>query len=277
MNNIKVTLQAKNKSLIPVILMSGLIFLRFVIPIISWYEILAIPNRHEIITVFSYLLTALLIIWEKDELNDFNIGLSTIIIFVTVPILEPIYNIWCLPSLLIPNLNFIWFQIITSVMLVIILCSTRAQIYIERKRDVLKWLLISIVVGTIYGIITGIIYRTFMPSTPVKATVPIFFSLFITQVRNAALTEEPLFRGFLWGYLRKRNWKEHSILLFQAFIFFIGHFYYLSSIPIAFVETLISGLVFGLVVWKSKNMSTSIIVHGLYNSIVQLIIFYVFK
>lgn len=275
MNNIKVTNQTRNSSLIPVILMSGLIFLRFVIPIISWYEIIVIPNRSEIITVFSYLLTALLIIWVKDELGDFNIGLSTIVIFLTIPILEPIYNIWCLPSPRIPKLTFIWFQIITSILLFIILCFTRTSINKEGKRDVLKWLFISIVVGTIYGIITGIIYKAFITSTPVKATIPIFFSLFLTQVRNAALTEEPLFRGFLWGYLRKRNWKEHSILLFQAFIFFIGHFYYFPSTPIAFVGTFISGLVFGLVVWKSKNISTSIIVHGLYNSIVNLITFYV--
>jgi membrane protease YdiL (CAAX protease family) len=38
----------------------------------------------------------------------------------------------------------------------------------------------------------------------------------IHQLAHAAIFEEPIFRGFLWGYLRKVNWKEKWILLFQA-------------------------------------------------------------
>jgi len=136
-------------------------------------------------------------------------------------------------------------------------------------------MVISTIVGLLYAVLTGIIYKSFTKPSPMEATFPIFIFLFITQLNNAALSEEPLFRGFIWGYLKKRNWKEHWILLFQAFIFSLGHIYYLPKLPIAFLGTFFAGLVFGLVVWKSKSISASIVVHGLANSMGQLIIYYI--
>lgn len=134
---------------------------------------------------------------------------------------------------------------------------------------------ISSIVGFLYAIVVGALYQSFTKRTTIEATFPIFILLFITQLSNAALSEEPLFRGFIWGYLRKRNWKEYWILLFQAFIFSLGHIYYLPKLPIAFLGTFVAGLVLGFIVWKSKNISASIVAHGLINSMGQLAIYYI--
>jgi len=60
------------------------------------------------------------------------------------------------------------------------------------------------------------------------------FPIFMAQLCNAATLEEPLFRGFLWGYLRLQGWNEKWIWLFQALLFWVGHIYYLGVASYSF-------------------------------------------
>ena len=82
----------------------------------------------------------------------------------------------------------------------------------------------------------------------------------------AAATEEPLFRGFLWGHLRLAGWREGWIWLFQALLFMLGHIYYLPQLPVSFwVIVPLGGLIQGLLVWKSRTIVASMAAHGLSN------------
>lgn len=256
--------------------MIGLLFLRFPLLIASSFKIITISNVFELYIDITYLLTACLIIYEKDKLRNFNIGLSSITLFIIVPILKPI--VYTVLKNFVPwkeSYPFSWFQIVVAVILLIVLIFTHPFIYKEKLKCSLKWLFISIIAGILFATIMGITYQSFTNHTTMEASLPIFIYLLITQLNNAALSEEPLFRGFIWGYLKKRNWKEHWILLFQASIFSLGHIYYLPDLPIAFLGTFAAGLVLGFIVLKSKSISTSIIVHGLINSMGQLVIYYI--
>jgi hypothetical protein len=42
------------------------------------------------------------------------------------------------------------------------------------------------------------------------------FYAVLSQMTNAAVFEEPLFRSFLWGHLQIAGWKNGWIWLFQA-------------------------------------------------------------
>jgi membrane protease YdiL (CAAX protease family) len=91
---------------------------------------------------------------------------------------------------------------------------------------------------------------------------------FFYQLGYAAVTEEPLFRAFLWGYLHKASWKTIWIWLFQAGLFMAGHIYYITRLPISFwfiVPT--GGLILGALVWRSKTISSSLAAHATVNAL----------
>jgi membrane protease YdiL (CAAX protease family) len=90
---------------------------------------------------------------------------------------------------------------------------------------------------------------------------------FFYQLGYVAVTEEALFRGFLWGYLQKAGWKNIWIWLFQAGLFMLGHIYYIDKNPLLFwVIVPISALVMGVLVWRSKTISSSLAAHATLNT-----------
>jgi membrane protease YdiL (CAAX protease family) len=106
-------------------------------------------------------------------------------------------------------------------------------------------------------------------SLPSLRSKTLFFIGLMTMIALqfciAALLEEPLFRGFFWGYLRKFKVSDFLILCIQAIIFWAAHFYYADT-PAHWLLTLICGLVFGVVAWKTKSIFASMLVHACYNS-----------
>ena len=105
---------------------------------------------------------------------------------------------------------------------------------------------------------------------PVKP-FPIDWSMvwvFPYQIGYAAVSEEPLFRGFLWGYCARAGWKNGWICIFQALLFMLGHLYRLNypNAWQALAVTFFVGLVFGLLVWRSRSLVSSLAAHGFYNA-----------
>ncbi|MDR1841192.1 MAG: CPBP family intramembrane metalloprotease [Holophagales bacterium] len=88
----------------------------------------------------------------------------------------------------------------------------------------------------------------------------------VVQFFRFALIEEILFRGFLWGRLRKFKLSELSILFFTT-IFFWGAYYYHFDRPETWIAILIGGLLYGIVAWKTKSLFLSAIVHGCWKSV----------
>jgi membrane protease YdiL (CAAX protease family) len=103
-------------------------------------------------------------------------------------------------------------------------------------------------------------------------TISLLMSLFFIQLGNAAAIEEPLFRGFLWGFLKSHHWNEYLIWLFQAALFSLGHIYYFGVNNFSFfVIVPFSALLFGLCAWRSRSIGTSMVVHGFYNSVIDVV------
>ena len=61
--------------------------------------------------------------------------------------------------------------------------------------------------------------------------------------------------------------------MFQALLFSIAHLYYLysGSLYSLFIIVPISGLIFGLIAYRSKSIGNSMICHALINGIGELI------
>jgi membrane protease YdiL (CAAX protease family) len=143
-----------------------------------------------------------------------------------------------------------------------------------RKIDVGKpnlkgalWFILGSLVGIALFVAYGILMiRWFdypVPPDPGRAAwlAPIY------QLGYAAVSEEPVFRGFLWGGLKSGGIKEYWILLIQAFLFTIAHIHLLDTPqPVLFFGiTFINGLLFGLIVWRSRSLAASLGMHGFAN------------
>ena len=73
------------------------------------------------------------------------------------------------------------------------------------------------------------------------------------------LPEEILFRGILWGEGRRINLSNFSILCIQAILYFAAHPFY-HDYSFLWIHVLVTGLICGIVAWKTKSILASAIV-----------------
>lgn len=268
-------------------MLAGLLILRLLLMTgvgpfasISWLDPLS--------ELCTYVLTLCLIWWERDRLALFHIDALSIVIII---FLKPIQTLF---------LSFLWITVQHDNILafprfpsLVIWIGAAALFFVIRKKrpDLLKvqrtswrWFGIGILVGVGQALLLGY-PMSFDPSfqnykpTLFNELLPIL-PFFVYGLGYAAVAEEPLFRGFLWGHLRKAGWHEGAICLFQAVLFALGHIYYLPQMPISFwVIVPVGGLVFGLLAWKSRTIASSMAAHGIFNAlagtVARFIAFYI--
>ena len=133
----------------------------------------------------------------------------------------------------------------------------------------------GIVTGIGVGVLLGYLLRYQFPDGTEKLPSLVLFFLPVQQLVRAGIAEEPFFRGFLWGTLRRAGWKNIWILLFQTILFMIGHLFDFPSYPISFwIVVPLGGLVLGLLAWRSHSIATSMVGHGFMNAVGQMVAFY---
>jgi membrane protease YdiL (CAAX protease family) len=132
-----------------------------------------------------------------------------------------------------------------------------------------NWKTIGII--TIIGIIlfvlatyNNIVFHNCSLKDP-SQTIIFFPLLFLTKMIFNALPEEFLFRGFLWGELKRFNFSHLSILLIQTILFWGGHWYYYDLPPDRWLSTIPMGLIFGIAAWKTRSLLSSSILHSFGN------------
>lgn len=226
----------------------------------------------------TYLFTAVLIYWEKDRLVEFHIDrLALTIIILFKPIETIILQVWKLPNAALafpkwPSL-IIW---VISISLIIALWPNRTLLP-KFTRKSIYWLLIGLMVGILTTLLLA-----YPSSLQAGLTIPINAKSLISilmktpinaayQLGYAAVSEEPFFRGFLWGFLAQARWRGRWIWLFQAFLFVVGHLYYLPKNPISFwIIVPVGSLVLGGLVWRSKTISSSMAAHAMMNALANV-------
>jgi membrane protease YdiL (CAAX protease family) len=96
---------------------------------------------------------------------------------------------------------------------------------------------------------------------------------FVYHLGFASISEEPLFRGFLWGYLRRLGWKDIWIWPAQAAIFMSAHLYFIDALPFEFwIVVPLAGLILGLFAWWSRSIAPGMMAHAAFNASVYLIL-----
>lgn len=232
-------------------------------------------------TVFqagTYLLTTFLIWWEADRLAEYHIDTFVIaVVALFKPVQTLILRLWGFNDHLLafPGLPSL---LIWSIALVFALgmWSRRSQLP-ARRPGVKGWVFIGMLAGLLTALALSYPMSLQIPKTQLASGMSIrnlplallgqVFLDFPYQVGYAAVSEEPLFRGFLWGYLRKWKWRETWIWLFQAGLFMFSHIYYVTRNPISFWIMVPAGaLVLGWLAWRSRTLAASMAAHGMVNA-----------
>jgi membrane protease YdiL (CAAX protease family) len=97
------------------------------------------------------------------------------------------------------------------------------------------------------------------------------FSHIVRQFSLGALTEEILFRGFLWGYLRRRHWTDNQVCWAQGLLFWLLHFSRIVT-PFTFLLT-IPLLTFGttILTFRTRQVFPAILFHTIINVVSALL------
>jgi membrane protease YdiL (CAAX protease family) len=202
-----------------------------------------------------YLLSIVLVWLNRPNLEKLNVDK----LFVYLSILGGIFWVVYLPS------NYALLALLALILIFRILKSKPA--IVEEKRYLYSteiWIFALISIGT--AIAPALFYNP-----PVKN--PVNLNMIIATLLEADLAlvvfEELLFRGVLWAYLKQLNINEKNIIFIQAALFWIAHnkFLLLDNPYPFWISLPLNSLLFGMMVWRSKSLAPSTVVHLLYNCI----------
>jgi membrane protease YdiL (CAAX protease family) len=265
---------------VAMLLLAGLLALRFPLELL-----IALPYDHPFIPAWAnrtvdfgtYALTALLIWWERRRLAEFHIDRLALVFILLI---KPLFTIsqtffsgisgtdW----LVLPSLPALGCWVIAIVLAILLLRDRRSLPPLAPHAFL--WVGIAILAALAYEVVIAYPYARWL-NIPKQAAieVPNFVTLgmlvnFSFDLSFAALSEEPLFRGFLWGYLRQTGLREVWIWLIVSGLFVFGHLYHIVVEPFAFwVEVPTAALLFGWMAWRSRTIASSILVHALTNTL----------
>jgi len=225
--------------------------------------------------VGTYLLVGILLVWESNSLPDYHINpLAIWMMILFKPIETILLTQWpqLNSPLVFPRIPSLFIWIIALGLLV----HFRSQLFLKgtvRWAD-LKWALLGglaglgVVLITSYPMSFSINQIDSRSRTSVISTLSNGFVAILYQIGYAAVSVEPVFRGFLWGILRKIGWRDVWIWLFQAGLFSLAYLYYINTSPLSFWFVIPFGaLVMGWLVWRSRSIATSMIAHGVWNGL----------
>ena len=246
------------------ILLSGLLLLRF--PWLIFGRFL-VPGDDVVIVVYELgtcLLTCLLFFLERERLAEYHVVGLALVLLLGAPIAVLVGRMaggYALPG-----------QEIKAVFAVILLVALLIRRPVLPRRGVGRTagcIGAAVLAGAALAVVSAFVLSFQTAQVVDLSALPsagrlLYGSLY--QLDYAAAAEEPLFRGFLWGRLRKCGWKDHWIWLFQALLFAVGHAYYVGSSNIsAFLAVPLGALALGLIAWKTRSVGASMIAHGITN------------
>jgi membrane protease YdiL (CAAX protease family) len=252
----------------------------YTIAIIYWLP-MENQNGAAVYEVATYFLTVFLIWWERDNLEQFHLDTTAILCIILFrPIQTLILSYWQVDSpLRFPELAalMVWFLAIG--LFIILLKSGYKPTPLTTRKWI--WLFIGLCVGISFSLVQNlkVVLSALDIPNQTSTNLPFIKSSSLTLLYHlgfAPINEEPLFRGFLWGYLRRQlKWRESVIWIFQTILFMLAHVYRASHDPLLFwVIIPLSGLLFGMLVWRSRSLAPAILAHGLINGSVYLLIIY---
>jgi membrane protease YdiL (CAAX protease family) len=210
--------------------------------------------------ILTYFLSALFIWLNRENLGKYHFDALAITIFLVFRSL-----LW----ITFDQFSHQWFTIPLNCLIALTLLIGLVKSGNYKFSNIKPINLLWFALGAIIGIIIGWFLSSFIYSLNGSGGYQIINSFtlsFISMLGTDSITEEPLFRGFLWGHLRDLGWNERRILFFQAFLFWTVHFYYWNRFPFFLIIPLL-GILLGFLARRSKSIATSMAAHAGFNTL----------
>ncbi|HPH96113.1 MAG TPA: type II CAAX endopeptidase family protein [Anaerolineaceae bacterium] len=268
-------IENKNHRRVVWIVLGGLLFLR--LPFLAGIRCFANPVwLVPVFDISTYLLTAFLIWWERDRLADYHIDMLSLGIIIFFKPLQTLLAAQMMDwdAMAFPKLPALALWVIAGGLLLALVLSRPK--WPPLTWGSLGWVGIGLLAGLVMVLIdampTAIMVKQMYGEAVQKPDIQMMLREalpnFFYMVGFAGVTEEPLFRGFLWGCLRKAGWRDLWIFLLQAGLFTLGHIYYLFSMPLMFfIVVPVGALGMGLLAWRSKTLAAPLAAHGVGNAL----------
>jgi membrane protease YdiL (CAAX protease family) len=242
---------------ISLILIIFLLLLRYPLLILSQFGLI---NNTVSIVVFllgTYLCTGIFICKNIKSLYQYCISIPALILFL----LSPIASIIC-------NSNDPTALVRIAMAVVFVIYLYRKRHLINAVKNDVKTILPNCLITIACIFITTFLFAYIRKFSGVESpvTMSMLVNSLLFQFSFAAVMEEPLFRGFLWGSLIQSGLSEIWICVVQALLFWLGHIYYINTGLNFWVIIPIGSLVLGLIVMKTKSIAYSMATHTFMNS-----------
>jgi membrane protease YdiL (CAAX protease family) len=217
----------------------------------------------------NYLIIAILIWVEINSLEEFHLENFSLIIFVISSIFRTRYRV--------PGEGYFLVAIgLSGLLVVLALILNRSKI----PRTKFKWVLL----GIIYGYAAGGLLANLEPfqyQTPLwesafsKGVISGILRQAVNVFSFSAPIEEIIFRGFLWGYLRRLELGDTKILWIQGILFWLLHIYKIFNTPETFfIGVPILTIISTFLVLRSKQVFPALISHALINIIIPVLVIF---
>lgn len=220
----------------------------------------------------TYVLTLLFVWLERARLSDYYIdGLVVWLIVLFKPLQTLILAYWgYADSLAFPQWPSLIIWMAAASLIVALAWKDRGRFRVVRQS--VWWFGWGLGVGAVMVVILSYPMSLQVTDADVPEAVGLFSLLrpmsFLYQIGYAAVSEEPLFRGILWGMLRKVGWHNTLIWLVQAALFVLGHVFYFGVFPMSFwIVVPVGSLILGGLAWRSRTIASSIGAHAISNAL----------
>jgi membrane protease YdiL (CAAX protease family) len=224
--------------------------------------------------IYAYLMTSYAAIaatiWaEKDNLSSFHIDRLSLIALV--------FSMFFRRRLGIPGEGFFLFAIgLLGVACLVFLVKHGSRV--EQTR--LGWALAGCLVG---GFV--VIPVTITESLQLRAIPPLYSSdLILTVLRSviyelsfAALVEEIVFRGLVWGYLRRAGLSDNKAAVAQGVLFWLAHLGQASTVLVFVLALPLLILASTILTQRARQVFPAVLSHTVINTMPVILLNFMFR
>lgn len=213
------------------------------------------------ITAATYLILAVLIIVELQNLEEFHIDKFTLLTFILFSLLRRRLGVVG-ESFFLGTIGF------SGVAVAVVLIVKKPRMF----RTKFNWVVVGLICAVslvILATYTELQLRDTWALTPLlRDSIPLTaVSQIIKDISSSALLEEMLFRGFIWGYLRRKDWAENKIFWAQNLLFWLIHMGRLVTPFSFFILIPLLSFISSKLTYHSKQIFPAIISHTAINAI----------
>lgn len=206
-----------------------------------------------------HVVVAALLLYEMDNLTEFGIDKFTVATFIIGSFLEQRLDIK----------GDVYFHAIRGLVGLVVIAAL-----FKRKPNLMQtnvsWSLVGIVFGAIaiaFIFYIELVLRGIWVFAPLlQNSLPLTISnLIVRELFTTAILEEVLFRGFLWGHLRRLGWDNGKTVWFQGILFWLTHVGRLFTPFTLFITIPVITIISSKLTSHSRQVFPAIVSHATIN------------